>query len=216
MPLVLAGAAGGGTFAAGGSALAALGVASAGLGVASSIAQGAAASNAEKANAKIAEQNAAIATKNAEFAGAEGEANVGQQGEKNRAVAGTIKATQGASGIDVNTGSNANVQVSQAKLGQLDMANIRANAVRQAYGYQTQSTSFEGQAAADNAAAKNSTTAGFVSGAANAVRGAATIAGSLPGSGSVSADNGVPYEDSALGSSSSDPWSLYQNNNSLG
>lgn len=189
----------------------------------SAVANGYATSAADKANAKIAEQNSGIATQNAAFAAQEGESNAGQQSIQNRAASSQIKANQGAGGVDVNTGSNANVQASEAEIGQLNTMTIRSNAARQAYGYQTQAVGFEGQAAADRSAGKNAITSGFINGAADAGKAAAAMAASGGGGGGTgtagnvsSSQNGISYEDSAFGATTSDPYSSYLQNGSLG
>lgn len=112
-----------------------------------SIAQSRAASASAGYNAKVAQQNAQLATQNAQFTGAEGEQNVAAAGAKTRAALAATVANQGASGVDINSGSSVNVRESEAKLGTLNALNIRSQAARQAYGFQTQSASDTGQAA---------------------------------------------------------------------
>lgn len=133
------------------------GLATAGVGATAlgGLAQGYATSQSDKANAQIALNNASIAKQNATFAAEEGEQTAGVKGQQTRQTAGEQVAGMGASGVDVNTGSNANVRASTAMTGQLDMMNIRAQAARQVYGFNTQATSFENQAAIDKSAAKN-------------------------------------------------------------
>ncbi len=150
-----------------------LAAASAGMQALGSIAQGKAASNAAKYNAQVAENNAKIAKQNATFAGAEGAQHQEQQGLKNRATSASIRANQGASGIDVNSGSAADVQASQRMLGQLDVANIRANAVRKAYGFQTDAVSYQSEAALQRTNAKNATKAGYIGAASTLLSSAA-------------------------------------------
>lgn len=65
---------------------------------------------------------------------------------KNAATAGSIKAAQAANGVDVNSGSNADVQASQRELGELDTETTENNALLQAYGYSSQATNFTAQA----------------------------------------------------------------------
>lgn len=88
-------------------------------------------------NAKVAAQNAQIQTQNANFAGAEGEQNVAAEGAKTKAALAATLANQGASGVDINTGSAVDVRESEAKLGALNALTIRSNAAKQAYGFQT-------------------------------------------------------------------------------
>ena len=51
---------------------------------------------------------------------------------------GTQRATQAASGTDVNYGSNVDVQADTAYLGELDALAIRMNAAREAWGYRVE------------------------------------------------------------------------------
>lgn len=110
------------------------------------ISQSRAASASAGYNAKVAQQNAQIATQNSQFAGAEGQRNVAAEGAKTRAAMAATVAGQGASGVDINSGSSVNVRESEAKLGSLNALNVRAEAARRSYGYQTQSASDKGQA----------------------------------------------------------------------
>lgn len=98
-------------------------------------------------NAKVAQQNAEIATKNAQFTGAEGEQNVGAAGAATKAKIAATLANEAGSGVNINSGSAVDVRESEAKLGMLNALNVRSQAARQAYGYQTQSASDTGQAA---------------------------------------------------------------------
>lgn len=117
---------------------------------------------AENYSAQLSQENAAIATQNAGYVGAEGNSAVENESLKNRATMGSIKANQGASGIDVNSGSAVDVRESQEKLQMLDTQTIRSNAARRAYGFETQAVSDTAQAQLDTAAAKNAQTAGAI------------------------------------------------------
>ena len=109
------------------------------------IQSGAAQSAAAGYQAQVAANNEKIAQQNAAQATATGAVQVEQQGIKTKAEVGAIKAAQAASNIDVNTGSALDVRSSAAALGELDALTIRSNAEKQAYGYETQATSFAGQ-----------------------------------------------------------------------
>lgn len=138
--------------------------------------QGQAASKASAYNAKIAANNAQIATQNAQYAGAEGEANTAAAELKNRAQVGAIKTAQAANGVDVNSGSAVNVRSSQAELGELNALNIRANAARQAYGYETQSMSATAQQQLDTSASQNENTESYLAGAGSFLGSASSAA----------------------------------------
>lgn len=130
-------------------------------GAAGSIQQGYAASGAASYNAKIAQENAALATQNAAWTGAEGEQAYGIAGQKARLAGGSIEAAQAANNVDVTTGSARMVQRSEAEGAALSQANIRSNAARQAYGFETQAVSDTAQAALLKSQAKQDIAAGF-------------------------------------------------------
>ena len=147
-----------------------LGAAVAAVSVVGSVISGIGAINsaeAQSANAKyqseIASNNEQIAQQNAQLASAAGEAQVEQSGIKTRAAVGAIEAAQGASNIDVNSGSAVDVRASASELGQLDALTIRSNAEKQVYGYETQATAFAGQAALSAAQASQAPEAGAFS-----------------------------------------------------
>lgn len=113
-------------------------------------------------NAEVAANNAKIATQNSQFAGAEGEQNVAASAAKTRAAVGATIANQGASGIDVNSGSALDTRESEAKLGMLNTLNIRSQAARQAYGYSTEATAFTGQQALQKLQQSSDQTGGYL------------------------------------------------------
>lgn len=85
--------------------------------------------------AGIAKVNSLINKQNADWASVTGEVQAAQYGMKSAYQQSQIRSTQAASGLDVNTGSNAEVQASQAKIGRMDMDQIRTNAAKTAYDY---------------------------------------------------------------------------------
>lgn len=133
--------------------------------------QGQAASESAKYNSQVAENNATIARQNAVWAGQEGEANAAAKEQQTRATLGSIKAAQGANGVDVNSGSNLDVRSSAEQLGELDAINIRANAARSAYGYQTTASNQEAQSGLDKYEAESSSTAGDIGAGASLLTG---------------------------------------------
>lgn len=68
------------------------------------------------------------------------------KGMETRARVGAIKAGQAASGVDVNTGSAAEIRAAAASLGQLDASTIMSNALSRAFGYKTESKLLKQQA----------------------------------------------------------------------
>lgn len=143
-----------------------IGATAAAAGAATSAAGAIQQANASQASAKyqseVANSNAQIATQNANFAAASGEQQAAIQEQKTRAQIGSEEAAQGSSGVDINSPTESAVRKSTDELGQLDAQTIRSNAARQAYGYETQSTNFGNQSAADLSQGANAETAGDI------------------------------------------------------
>jgi hypothetical protein len=91
--------------------------------------------------AQVAKNNAAIASQDARFDIQAGETAAVNKGMKTRAAVGQEKAAQGAAGIDVNTGSAADVRAGEAAVGMLDASTIRSNAAKAAYAKEVEATS---------------------------------------------------------------------------
>lgn len=127
-------------------------------------------------NAKVAQNNALIAEQNAGFAGAEGEQKAGIEGLKTKAAYGGTLAREGASGVDIKSPSFENVRTSEAELGKVNAMNIRSNAARQAYGYQTQATSDLAEAQLDRAQQKYAKRSGIINAASTIIGGASKAA----------------------------------------
>lgn len=121
-------------------------------------AEASAASN--RYQSQVAANNALIAQQNAQYAREAGQAAAYQNQYKIRRAIGEQKAQQGASGIDVNSGSPLDVRVSTAELGELDTLTLLNNAEREAYGYESQATNFMAQSRLDLMEADNDRTAG--------------------------------------------------------
>lgn len=138
---------------------------------------GAAQAEAAKFNAKVAQNNEAISHANAAIAGQAGAEQGWMVGQKTRGTLGAIKANQGASNVDVNSGSAADVRASTEELGQLDAMTVRSNAAREAYGYQQQAEGFKEQSVLDTYEAKNDVSAGELN-AVNTFMGSAGSAAS--------------------------------------
>lgn len=128
-------------------------------------------------NATVNQMNSKVATKNSEIAAQAGEAQMGIVGQKGKAQFGDIRASQGASGIDPNSGSAMDVQRSASALAHIDAMTVRANAIREAYGYDTQSASFKAQVGLDKMAAKKDIEAGKYQAAQSILGGVSGAAG---------------------------------------
>lgn len=120
---------------------------------------------AAKYNAAVQAQNATQANANANIAAQSGEAQFGIQSQRGRANVGAILAEQGASGIDPYTGSARSVRQSASDLSQLNALTVRSNAIRTAYGYQTEGASEKGQSQVSSAEASNEKKAGDINAA---------------------------------------------------
>lgn len=138
----------------------ALGVVGAGVQAMGSIQEG-------NYRAQVAENNAKIAGYNAQLATESGEIEASNQGLKTRAQIGEQKAAQGASGVDVNSGSAVDVRVASDILGMTDALTIKSNAAKQAYGFLTQQTSLLAEAQQDRTAGKIGAFSSLISGAAS-------------------------------------------------
>lgn len=129
------------------------------------VAQGFASSEADKYNEAVAKMNSKIALQNAAMVGQQGSSQAAIQSEKTRAEVGGIKTNEAASGVDVNSGSAVDTQVSADELGKLDAMTIRSNATKEAYGYQVQSKNLDAEAELDKFKASNDLSAGWMNGA---------------------------------------------------
>lgn len=120
----------------------------------------------------VARLNADIDRQNAEWELTRGEQEAGQYGMKAAQQFGAIRTAQGASNLDVNSGSALAVQGSQRKITAMDEATIRSNAAKTAYDYTVRAAADENQAKLYSAAGENARTAGYI-GAASSIIGTA-------------------------------------------
>lgn len=94
----------------------------------------------------MAQQRAKIARENRDYALATGEKEAARYGMGAGQRMGTITARQGASGIDIGSASSVDVRKSQQLVTEIDLATIRNNAARKAYGYELEAWGGEEQA----------------------------------------------------------------------
>jgi hypothetical protein len=125
--------------------------------------------------AGVARINYQIDQQNKEYAFNQGEAEATRYGLKSAQQLGQIRAAQGASGLDVNSGSNADVQASQRKVAQMDMTTIRSNAAKTAYDFDVKSTMDLNQATMDVMAGQNAKTAGDIKAMSSLVGSAGSV-----------------------------------------
>lgn len=95
----------------------------------------------------IARTNAAMGKLKAFQAIEAGDVASARKASEVRQTVGSLKATQGGSGVDVNVGSPAATRSDIEKAGAIDVLTIKNNATRAAWGYETQSIedTFQGQ-----------------------------------------------------------------------
>jgi len=148
---------------------------------------GIAAKNALNYQAQVAQNNAIIAKQNADYAMESAHAKTAAVAMKEAEVGGAIKASQAAGGVDVNTGSNKAVQISQRELGKLDTETEMSKGQLAAYGYRTQAMNYQAQSNLYKAEAPGAL-AGSVLGAAGSFTGAAAKWFAPTGGGSGSLD----------------------------
>lgn len=129
--------------------IATLGIIGAGVSAAGSLAGGLAQSQEASYQAQVAQNNAQIAAENSKIATEAGQAQAETASMKGAAVQGQIKAAEAANGVDVNSGSNLDVQVGQRGESKLDTDTVLNNALLQSYGYRTQQEGYLSQASLD-------------------------------------------------------------------
>ena len=117
------------------------------VGTVGALSSASAASQNASYQAQVARNNAITASQNAEYATEAGQAKATDTSLAARAQLGAVKAAEGASGLDVDTGSPAAVQQTQREVGTLNTERTVDAAALQAYGYRTQATNYvaEGQ-----------------------------------------------------------------------
>ncbi len=134
------------------------------------------------ANAKSAQYQAAVARNNQIIAGQYADRSImtglsrsEMMDYRTRGLLGTAKATQAASGVDVNSGSPAAVRASIGELGSLDAATLRYNAEQEAYGYKVKGAGFAAESQLDTMKAENARTAGDYAVASSILSGASSV-----------------------------------------
>lgn len=151
------------------------GVAGAGISAYGQIAGGQAAAANANYQAQVANNNAVIARQNAQWETQAGDVRATNQGLKTRAQVGAIKVAQAASGVDVNTGSAAQVSNAADELGMLDALTIRSDTARKAYGYEVAATGEDAKANLLRTQADQAQTAGIIGGIGSLLSGASTV-----------------------------------------
>jgi hypothetical protein len=127
--------------------------------------------------AQVAANNAKIAQQDATLEIQSGEVAAFNRGLRTRAMVGSQKATQGASGIDVNTGSAADVRAGTEELGMLDALTIRSDAAKRAYAKEVEATSDTAQSQLLETESQQDAEAGVLGAAGSLLSGASSVSG---------------------------------------
>lgn len=128
--------------------------------------------------AQVAANNAKIAEQDARFTIQAGETAATNQGLKTRAMVGQQKAAQGASGIDVNTGSAVDVRAGTESIGMLDALTLRSDAVKRAYAKEVEATSDTAQSQLLTSESEQEASAAPIGAFGTLLSGASSVAGS--------------------------------------
>jgi hypothetical protein len=154
-------------------------LAAAAIGTAFSVAGNIQSANATAAQAayaaQVAKNNATIAGYNQQQAEEAGQAQLQQQGLKNRAIQSSITAAEASSGEDINSGSDVDVVRSQRITGGEESATVEHNAFLNAYGYSVTAAADTGQAGLYSATASNATSLLPLTAGATGLEGASAI-----------------------------------------
>lgn len=151
------------------------GLAGAGISAYGQYQAGEASANDASFRAQVAANNAITAKRNADLEIGSGEITAANKGLQTRAAVGTQKASQGASGVEVGSGSSADVREGTRQMGLLDAITIRSNSARRAYGYQVAANSQDAQSTLDAAQAKQARAAAPLAAAGTLLSGASTV-----------------------------------------
>ncbi len=101
---------------------------------------------AANSQADLADYNASVADAQAQDAESRGEIAASNFRRSVKGMIGAQRAGIAAGNIDVGFGSAVDVQADAARLGEMDVATIRTNAAREAWGYQVQATDLRASA----------------------------------------------------------------------
>ena len=137
--------------------------------------QGVAESQAATYQAQVARNNQIVAQQNAQMALQTGQQQEAAKREQTAQMIGQQRAIVAGSGIDPNSGSSKRIQGDTAALGALDAEQIRNNAARTAYGYQTQGVDYAAQAGLLQSESSSAASAGELSAFGSIVGGAASV-----------------------------------------
>lgn len=129
--------------------------------------------------AQVAANNAKIAQQNANLDLQAGTAALTTRGMKTRAQVGTQTAEQGASGVDVNSGSFVGARKATAEIGALDALTIRSNTARQQYADEVQATNAQAESGLQSMESTEEANAAPLAAAGSLLSSASSVGGSF-------------------------------------
>jgi hypothetical protein len=147
------------------------------------IQQGKAQADAANYQAQVARNNEIIALQQAAYTRQEGAAKAQQQDLQSAQLIGKQKATLGASGVDIESGSPLEIQASQASLARLDALTVQSNAERKAWGFDVEATNQKAQAGLYHMQAANAKKAATLAAFSSLLGGFGKFAGKWSGGG---------------------------------
>lgn len=174
--------------------VATLAIAGAVAGAAGSVMGGISQANSAHYQAQVAANNALIEKQNAAYAASAGSAKTEQAGFQARSQLARVRAGEAANGLDVNSGTPADVQESEHEIGDLNTRTVSNNSALQVYGYQTQAVNYQAQSSADEAQVGGDVVGGVL-GAVGKLASNSSVQGALGGAGGGSGGLQVTYAD---------------------
>lgn len=132
--------------------------------------------NAANYQAQVAAQNQKIAEENARMASVAGQQELYAQGQKTRAAIGSAKSTLAGAGVDVNTGTAADLMDAMAAMGSLDSLTTRHNTALDVRGWKVQGLNYGAQSQMAKMQASAAMTSGLFDAASSFLGGASQIA----------------------------------------
>lgn len=139
------------------------------------IQEGQAAKQAADYQSQVSKNNAQQATWAADDARSRGEQEVMRLQQQSALIKGNQRATAAARGVEVDTGSAANILQDTAGATAMDTLTIRTNAERQAVGYQNQSNEFLGDSQLQKAAGANARAGSYLAAGGTLLNTTATV-----------------------------------------
>lgn len=122
---------------------------------------GGAAADSANYRSQVAANNAILAQRQTTYDTQQGDIQAMESGMKTRQAMGAVRSTEGANGIDVNSGTAVDLQRDVAQQGALDALTIRNNAARKAYNDTIAADSDSADATLFSSQASDAQSAGF-------------------------------------------------------